>query len=207
MSIKYIGITQRIPLSILETALVSYLNGYYSRDYVSEQLRLEFEGENRVKKTLIMVHRIIANNPLKNFILTNKLLLENALKIKEERNVILISLINGAYPFSYNSLRILGKLFSAQDYISREAFIREMTKQYGGNRTTANAADSVIPMCMEAGFIQRPKRSIYSMQQPVFISTQIAMHIYQESFKINNSISEIKDYQHLDPYFIFVEKR
>lgn len=206
MSINYIGITQRIPLSILETSLISYLNGTYSTDYVTEQLSIEFEGVNRVKKTRIMVNHIIANNPVKDYLLSNKSFLENALKLKQDRNVILISLLNAAYPFSFNALQILGKLFSAQDYISRDAFVREMSKHYGGNRTTLNAADSVIPMFLEAGFISRPKRSIYAGQDPVQVSTSIAYDIYLESFKTNNSITELQDYQLLDPYFIFVSK-
>ncbi len=206
MSINYIGITQRIPLSILESGLISYLNGTYTRDYMSEQLSIEFEGVNRVKKTLIIVHKIIANNPLKDFIVTNKAFLENAIKIKADRNVILISLINAAYPFSYNALQILGKLFTVQEYVSREAFVREMAKHYGGNLTTSNGTDSVIPIFLEAGIINRPKQGIYSWQEPVLVSTSITHEIYRESFKINQSITEIQDYQLLDPYFIFVEK-
>lgn len=206
MNINNIGITLKIPLNILESGITSFLNNNYSREYMSELLSLEFEGANRVRKTLIMVHKIIANNPLKEFVQGNKAYLEHALKIKADRNVILISLVNSAYPFSFNALQILGRLFSAQDYVSRDAFVREMAKHYGGNRTTANAIDSVIPMFLEAGFIQRPKKSLYSWQVPLLVSTTIALDIYKESFKANHSAHDIQDYQLLDPYFIFVEK-
>jgi len=206
MSINNIGITLRIPLNILESGIHSFLDGSYSREYLSEQLSLEFDGANRVRKTLIMAHKIIANNPLQEFIIRNKAYLENALKIPADRNVILISLVNGSYPFSFSALRTLGKLFSAQDYVSRDAFVREMTKHYGGNRTTSNATDSVIPMLLEAGFIIRPKQSLYSWQAPILVSTSIAHEIYKESFNINQSSSQISDFHLLDPYFIFVKK-
>ena len=59
MNNKSIDINQRIPLDTLYAALESYLNGSYSNDYILEQLRLEFEGENRLKKALRIVNKII----------------------------------------------------------------------------------------------------------------------------------------------------
>jgi len=47
---KSIDINQRIPLHTLYAALESFLNGSYSNEYILEQLRLEFNGENRLKK-------------------------------------------------------------------------------------------------------------------------------------------------------------
>ena len=55
---KSIDINQRIPLDTLYAALEAYLNGSYTNDYVLEQLRLEFEGENRLKKALRIVNKI-----------------------------------------------------------------------------------------------------------------------------------------------------
>ena len=52
MNNKSIDINQRIPLDTLYAGLEAYINGHYSNEYVLEQLRLEFEGENRLKKAL-----------------------------------------------------------------------------------------------------------------------------------------------------------
>ena len=50
MNNKSIDINQRIPLETLHAALEAYLNDNYSNDYIMEQLRLEYNGENRLKK-------------------------------------------------------------------------------------------------------------------------------------------------------------
>ena len=67
MSKLSIDINQRIPLDVLEVALNTFLSGNYSNEYVIEQLRLEFDGENRLKKALRIVNKIIIKSPLKDF--------------------------------------------------------------------------------------------------------------------------------------------
>jgi hypothetical protein len=101
MSNKSIDINQRIPIDTLYVALQSYLNVSYSNEYVLEQLRLEFEGENRLKKALRIVNKIILKNPLNELILEYKSEIENAIKIKADRDVIIIALLNSAFPFSF----------------------------------------------------------------------------------------------------------
>ena len=59
-------------------------------------------------------------------------------------------------------------------------------------------------MFLEAGFFDRPKQGIYQWDKRLIPSTAIAEKIYLESFKLNNSISEIQEYQLMDPYFQFV---
>ena len=54
-----IDINQRIPLFILEVGLQSFLEGTYSNEYIQEQLALEYSGENRIKKGLRIVNKII----------------------------------------------------------------------------------------------------------------------------------------------------
>ena len=59
MTVKSIDINQRIPLSILETALFTLLNNEYSEEYILELLHTEFTGENRIKKALRIVNKIV----------------------------------------------------------------------------------------------------------------------------------------------------
>ena len=61
---NYVDINQRIPLYILKIALQSYLDGTYTNDYIMEQLRMEYDGENRLKKSLRIVNKIIKRNPI-----------------------------------------------------------------------------------------------------------------------------------------------
>ena len=204
MDNKSIDINQRIPLDTLYAALESYLNGSYSNEYILEQLRLEFEGENRLKKAHRIVNKIIQRNSLNEYILANKSELKNAIKKKTDRNIILIALLNSAFPFSFDALKTLGKFFSVQEIINRETIKKSLSNIYGGNRATDNAIDSVVPMYIEAGLITRPKPGIYLRNNGLKITTQISRQIYIESFKSNNSLDGLQDYQLRDPYFLFI---
>jgi hypothetical protein len=204
MKNKSIDINQRIPLDTLFVALQSYLNGSYSNDYILEQLRLEFEGENRLKKALRIVNKIIFKNPLNELILENKSKIENAIKIKADRDVIIISLLNSAFPFSFEVLRTFGKYFKVQEVINTETVKKPISNIYGGNRATENGLYSVVPMFIEAGFFKRPKAGIYEKSEVVKVLSPITQELYTSSFKINNNNIAFSEYQSLDPYFIFV---
>lgn len=202
---KTIDINQRIPIDTLKAALVSYLDGNYSNEYIIEQLRLEFTGENRLKKALAIVNKVIPKNPLHDYIINNKDIIKSAIKRKDDKNIILIALLNSAYPFSFDVLQIFGKYFSVQELISSKAIKKTISNIYGGNRATENGLYSVIPMFIEAGFFNRPNPGIYQWQTTLNISAPITKQIYLESFKHNNSITDIQEYQLMDPYFTFIE--
>ena len=204
MNHKSIDINQRIPLDTLYAALESYLNGNYSEDYILEQLRLEFKGENRLKKSLRIVNKIILRSPLLEFIEENKQSIKQAIKKKHDRNLILISLLNSSFSFSFDTLQLLGKYLSVQDLVNREIIKKALASVYGGNRATENAIDSVIPMFIEAGLIKRPTLGVYKHNTDFQISTRVSKQIFIESFKTNSSLDGIQEYQLRDPYFMFL---
>lgn len=205
MNNKSIDINQRIPLETLYAALEAYLNDNYSNEYIMEQLRLEYSGENRLKKALRIVNRIIPKNPMLPLINEEKAALKLAIKKKQDRDIILIALLNSAFPFSYDVLKIFGKYFAVQEIINADTVKKSISNVYGGNRATENGIYSVVPMFLEAGFFDRPKQGIYQWDKRLIPSTAIAEKIYLESFKLNNSISEIKEYQLMGPYFQFIK--
>lgn len=204
MNNKSIDINQRIPLDTLYAALESHLNGSYSNEYILEQLRLEFEGENRLKKALRIVNKIIAKNPLINFINENKNEIEIAIKRKTDRDIICIALLNAAFPFSFDVLKTFGKYFAVQDIINTETVKKPISNIYGGNRATENGLYSVVPMFIEANFFSRPKLGIYKANEKLKYSFPVTKDIYFQSFKVNHTLQEIQYYQLLDPYFIFI---
>jgi len=204
MNNKSIDINQRIPLETLYAALEAYLNDNYSNDYIMEQLRLEYNGENRLKKALRIVNRIIPKNPILSIINEDKQALKLAIKKKHDRDIVLIALLNSAFPFSYDVLKIFGKYFAVQEIINADTVMKSISNVYGGNRATENGIYSVVPMFLEAGFFNRPKQGIYQWDKKLIPSTGIAEKIYLESFKLNNNVNEIQEYQLMDPYFQFV---
>lgn len=203
---NYVDINQRIPLYILKIALQSYLDGIYTNDYIMEQLRLEYEGENRLKKSLRIVNKIIKRNPIIHLIDDNKVKIQAAIKSKNDCNLILISLLNSAFPFSFDVLRIMGKFFSVQDVINAETIKKNVSNIYGGNRATENGIYSVVPMFLEAGIFKRPKQGIYEFENILNYSTEIAKEIFIASFNQNNTIKRtLNNYQHSDSYFMFID--
>jgi hypothetical protein len=203
---KSIDINQRIPLDTLYAALESYLNENYSNDYVLEQLRLEFDGENRLKKALRIVNKIILRSPIKLFIDDHKSEIKSAINKKNDRNIILISLLNAAFPFSYDVLKTFGKYFTVQDVINTETVKKSISNVYGGNRATENGIYSVVPMFLEAEIFQRPKQGIYELQKNLTFSSEITKQVYYESFIVNNHIDKLQDFHLMDPYFIFIKR-
>lgn len=205
MNNKSIDINQRIPLETLYAALEAYLNDNYSNDYIMEQLRLEYNGENRLKKALRIVNRIISKNPLLSLVNENKTALKLAIKKKQDRDIILIALLNSAFPFSYDVLQIFGKYFAVQEIINADTVKKSISNVYGGNRATENGIYSVVPMFLEAGFFNRPKQGIYQWDKRLIPNSEITEKIYLASFKLNNNMNEIQEYQLMDPYFQFVK--
>jgi hypothetical protein len=203
MKHKSIDINQRIPLDTLYAALESYLNGIYSEDYILEQLRLEFKGENRLIKSLRIVNKIILRNPLIEFIEENKALVKQAIKKKHDRNIILIALLNSSFVFSFDTLQFLGKYLTVQELVNRETIKKSLANVYGGNRATENAIDSVIPMFIEAGLIKRSSLGVYQQNLDFKITTSVGKQIFIESFKKNHLLVVLQEYQLRDPYFLF----
>ena len=203
---NYVDINQRIPLYILKIALQSYLDGTYTNDYIMEQLRMEYDGENRLKKSLRIVNKIIKRNPIIHLTDENKVKVQAAIKSKNDCNIILISLLNSAFPFSFDVLRIMGKFFSVQDVINAETIKKNVSNIYGGNRATENGIYSVVPMFLEAGIFKRPKQGIYEFENILNYSTEIAKEIFIASFNQNNTIKRtLNNYQHSDSYFLFID--
>ena len=88
-----IDINQRIPLEVLEASFIAYLLNEYTHQYVEEQLRMSFEGLNRIKKAIRIVDKIVVRNPLADFLFENKIATQNSIKSKADKNIMLISLL------------------------------------------------------------------------------------------------------------------
>ena len=126
------------------------------------------------------------------------------MKKKTDRDIILISLLNAAFPFSYDVLKIFGKYFAVQDIINTETIKKPISNIYGGNRAMENGLYSVVPMLIEAGFFTRPKAGVYELKNKVNISSAITRQIYIESYKTNNNFDTIHEHQMREPYFMFI---
>jgi hypothetical protein len=202
---KSVDINQRIPLDTLETALISYLNGDYDEGYVLEQLRLDYSGENRLKKSLRIVNKLVPKSPISEFLMKNSDKLLVALKQKPDRDVILIALLNASFNFSFDTFEFLTRIFNAQPLVNSDTVIKALSKIYGGNRSTVNAVYSVIPMFLEAGLLVRPKTGVYESNGPIIVTNEVSRLIYQKSFSHNKGMQLDANSMITSPYLEFIQ--
>ena len=180
-----IGINQRIPIEIIELAIKAMLDDHYDDEYAAELARMEFSGENRIKKTVKVINRIVKTNVLIPYLVENAGKVKLSLKNVEDKGMICIALVNAAYPFCYDVTAVLGRYFHAQKEIGTPLITTKLSAKYGTNRSLPNGLYCILPMLIEAGFITRPRPGFYQMAHLV-PQTEIARVIYQKSFLVNN---------------------
>ena len=195
-----IGINQRIPIEAIELAVKAVLEDRYDNEYAAELARMEYSGENRIKKAVNIINRLTKNNVLMPFLKENERKVKMALKNPNDRGMICIALVNAAYPFCYDVTALLGKYFHAQKEIGSPLITSKLSAKYGTNRSLPNGLYCILPMLIEAGFISRPITGIYKMCH-LTPQVDISTIIYQKSFLCNNpTINE--DY-HFSNHFYF----
>ena len=90
---KSVDIDQLVDYEVLEIAILDYLKGSYSEEYILEQLRINISEENRIKKGLRIVKKVVLNNQLSSLICENKTEVIRALNNKDDKSIIIISLL------------------------------------------------------------------------------------------------------------------
>ena len=200
---KIIGINQRISVTLIENGLKAVFNNVYSKEFARSLAEYEFQGENRLKKAVNELGKVVEKNAIIPFLVEHKEQVLNAIQYKADRAIIVAALYNSAFPFSYEEVCILGKYFHVQDQVSRKLLEEKISEIYGFNKSISNAIDYSIPTLVEAGFIELPKTGIYT--KPILNpTTEIALTVYRESFFINNPLlNRMGDYDG-SPYFEFV---
>lgn len=195
-----IGINQRIPIEAIELAIKAVLNDSYDNSYAAELARMEYSGENRIKKAVNIINRLTKNNVLMTFLKENRSKVMSAMKYPDDRGMICIAMVNAAYPFCYDVTTVLGRYFHAQKEISTSLITSKLSAKYGTNRSLPNGLYCILPMLIEAEFITRPRAGVYQIKHLV-PQTDIAKSIYQKSFLANNSTLN-EDY-HFSNHFYF----
>lgn len=200
---KVIGINQRISVTLIEKGLRAVFEEEYSKDYARFLAEMEFQGENRLKKAVTELGKVVEKNKLMPFLIEHKNFVLDALQYKGDRAIIFAALYNSAFPFSYEETCILGKYFHVQDYISRNLLSEKISEIYGFNKSVSNAIDFSMPTLIEAGFIERTTPGIYT--KPIICpTTEISVQAYRESFFINNPLLNRNDDYKDSPYFEFI---
>lgn len=188
----------------LELAIKAVLEGQYSNDYAIELAKIDYQGENRIKKAAQVLNRLTKTNKLIPFYMENKEKVVKALKNPDDRALLLIALVNTAYPFCFDVTATLGKYFHAQKIIGTPLLVSKLSAKYGTNRTLPNGLYCIMPMLIDAGFVTRPTIGQYEMCKlnPL---TEVAQQAYRQSFLLNNPLLADNYKTENNFYFEFVK--
>lgn len=205
---KYIGLNQRIPFDVLDTAIHFYLmNGVIDKGYIFQRMQEFTSGANRANKAAGYVIQILTRqvqllNQLKKVI---KELPYNSLRI-DDRKAFCLCLISLTYPITYDLLVALAQGFKVQSQINKK-FISEKVKTiYGSNRTVDVAIDALLPMIIELNTIRRDKVSIYSIASKQVVTNKfISELIIYTDIKLSGSKSILIDDLSFKPWYAYFD--
>lgn len=200
---KVIGINQRISVTLIESALRAFFDGKYNREFARALAEGEFQGENRLKKAVSELGKVVERNAILPFLVEHKQQVMEAMQHAGDKAIIIAALYNTAFRFSYEEVTILGKYFHVQDRVSRALLEERISEIYGFNKSISNAIDYSMPTLIEAGFINRPEAGVYEKPN-LSIKTEISLAIYKESFYLNNPLLDREQDYDEAPYFEFV---
>ena len=199
-----IGINQRIPISLLEMALLATLDGEANNEYFAQLAATEYNGENRIKKAVSVINRLTVKNPLLPFLMERNSEVKTMLRNSQDRSLLFAAIISSAYCFAYDSICILGKYLHIQDSVSTALLRQKLSEKYGANRSLPNAMNCVLPMLIEAGLLSRPvPGTIYVVSHAK--CTEFAKKTYEQAYLLNNPhLSEVIEIEG-NPYFEFIK--
>lgn len=200
---KVIGINQRISVTLIESALRAVFDGKYNRELARALAEGEFQGENRLKKAVNELGKVVERNAMLPFLVEHKQQVLEAIQHAGDKAIIIAALYNTAFRFSYEEVTILGKYFHVQDRVSRALLEERISEIYGFNKSISNDIDYSMPTLIEAGFINRPEAGVYEKPN-LSIKTEISLAIYKESFYLNNPLLDREQDYDEAPYFEFV---
>jgi hypothetical protein len=204
---KYIGISNRIPLVVLEYALNDYIktgrintNDYHS--YIKEFT----VGENRAKKSLSHLLSILnKNNELVSFI-SNICESDFYALPQSERKSIMICLFALTYPICYDILTAFSLGFKVQVTINKRVILDKIGAVYGSNRAMHIGIDETMPFLIETGIIERPKPGIFKKSESLKTTNQFVSElIVFTDLKLSNSKSTLVEEMTFRPWYSFFE--
>jgi hypothetical protein len=204
---KYIGISNRIPLVVLEYAVSDYIStGKVNAPAYFKYIQEFTKGENRAKKTLSHLVAIIN----KNTNLINQLAKQikgNFLSLSEnDRRAVLISLYALTFPIAYDILLAFAVGFKVQEVISKRVVLEKMGALYGSNRSMHIGVDETIPLFLDCGILTRPKTGIYAKGLTLKVTNNFVSElIIYSNIKLSGSKSILVDELNFKPWYSYFE--
>jgi hypothetical protein len=205
---KYIGLNQRIPFEVLDSAIHFFLvNRTNDKSSILRHMQEYTSGINRAKKATTYVLQILTRQ--------ENLLIQFSKSLKEtqytfvrtdDRKALCLCLISLTYPITYDLLVSLAQGFKVQNQINKKFISEKVMSVYGSNRTVDIAIDALLPMIIELNTIKRDKVSLYSIATMLNLSNQfISELIIYTDIKLSGSKSILVDDLAHKPWFSYFD--
>lgn len=204
---KIIGIEQYIPIELINSAILEMLSGQNINKEELFYKMLEYnKGENRARKAANSIYSTITKKTTLGKKIVETLKPISYLQLSSaEKNLLSISLLCIRFPFVYDTLVCFGKLFIAQDTVSRQCINQKMSDVYGSNRTLTIALDAVLRILAEAKLIKREKQGLFSLNKNKISSNFIKEAWFYIWFELNGKKQIPANELKYEPFMIFLE--
>lgn len=205
---KYIGISNRIPLKVIERALYCYIQtGHVDKDMYLNHIQEYTKGANRANKTALHLSVLLTRNETIISKMKPKLLNSDLFTLSEgERRSLVLCLFCLTYPIAYDILTAFATGFKVQPHLSKQFLLQKIGAIYGGNRAMHIAVDEVISLLIECNFIRREKVGIFSFGSKLSTNSNFIteLAVYTD-IKLSSSKSIMVDDLNYKPWFSFFE--
>jgi hypothetical protein len=205
---KYIGLNQRVPFDVLDSAIHFYFeNGVVDKNHIFQHMREFTSGTNRANKATSYIVQIMSRQArlLDYLKKANTNTHYNLLRI-DDRKALCLCLISLTYPITYDLLIALSQGFKVQSQINKKFINEKVMSIYGSNRTVDIAIDALLPMIIELNTIKRDKVSIYSIAGKLVITNKFVSElIIYTDIKLSGSKSILIDELSFKPWYAYFE--
>jgi hypothetical protein len=207
---KYIGLNQRIPFSVMDSAIEKYFdNSKIDKESVFQHILEYTAGVNRASKASTYVVQILTRQ--KQFLerIKNAIAACPYATIRiNERKAFCLCLICLTYPITYDLLISLSQGFKVQKQINKKFISEKLMSIYGSNRTVDIAIDALLPMIIELSTIKRDKLGIYSIAERNKITNKIiAEAIVYSDIKLSDTKSILIDDINTKPWYSYFDMK
>jgi hypothetical protein len=205
---KYIGLNQRIPFDVLDSAIQFYLeNSFVDKKNIFQRMQDFTSGINRANKATSYVVQIISRQSklLAQLNRENNKSLYGSLRL-DDRKALCLCLISLTYPITHDLLIALSQGLKVQSQINKKFISEKVMSIYGSNRTVDIAIDALLPMIIELNAIKRDKVSIYSLSTKLVITNKFVMElIIYTDIKLSGSKSILVDDLAFKPWYAYFD--
>lgn len=161
---KSIGNEQPLPIDIIIDSIIEYLETK-SLHKASLLLKVKeiYTGDNRAKKAANAIYSVITKKSALNKALINNFTPETFYRLDDaDKKTIVMALICLRFPFTYDFLLSLSKLFNVQDTVNRKYIVNKMASLYGSNLSLEHGIAAALATAIDCDFIKREKPGLFS---------------------------------------------